>query len=338
MKKQLISIIVAIRNEEKYITQCIDSLLNQTEEDLEVIVIDGMSDDNTLKIIKNYQKKNPKKVRFFKNTAKRVAEGRNIGYNNAKGKYIGFIDGHSFAKKNWVETLIKTIEKSSEKVCGVGSIHLNAGKDKFSEATTIVMNSLIGGGGTSYRKTNKIKQVQTAYAVIYKKVALNSIKNKKNEYYNPYFIKGQDAEMNIRLNKKGWILLRNPKAITYYYKRPNLKGFWKQMVNAGFWRVKITKKHPDTIWKNKFLFAPLIFFLGIIVLAIIKQTRIISLGLISIYLLTIILFTLIYFIKKRDKYYFINAIMYLIIHIGYSYGILKGFFNKSIRIEDRVKQ
>jgi len=330
----LVSVIIAIRNEEKHIAQCIETILNQTHKNLEIIVIDGNSTDSTIKIIKRYSKK----IKILQNKEQKVAQGRNIGFNVAKGKYICFIDGHSYADTKWVETLLNTLIRSSKKVGAVGSVHYNAGKEIFGIATTTAMNSLIGGGSSSYRPGKKLKEVKTSYACMYRKEVLESIKNNKKEYYDPYFVKGQDAEMNLRIIKKGYKILQQPKAITYYYKRSTIKGLWNQMVNAGFWRVKIVKKHPETVQENKTLFAPTVFFLAIIISLIFKISRIYGIIVLGIYLVVLGLFTIKNMIMKNRVYNVITFLIYLIIHVGYSYGVIKGIISKTITIKDRIKQ
>ncbi len=337
----LVSIIVAVRNEEEHIEECIQSLLKQTFTDFEILLIDGESNDKTLQILQQYAKKYPLKIRSFSNREQKVAQGRNIGFAHAKGVYIGFLDGHSYANKNWLKTLIDALESSNETVGGIGSVHYNADKKLFTIATTLVMSSILGGGGTSYKPGKKLREVPTAYACLYKKEALLAIK-KGEEYYNPYFIKGQDAEMNIRLKKAGYKILRHPKAKTYYYKRPNLKAFWRQMVNAGFWRVKIIKHHPDTIRKTWTVFAPAIFFTISVLLLLFGFIHplfaIGGIGLLGTYIGISILFGLSQIIKKRKVYYGITTILLLALHVSYTIGLIKGIFKRNINIIDRVKQ
>jgi len=329
------SIIVAVRNEEQHLRACIDSLLAQSFQDFEILLVDGKSDDDTPEIIASYVQRHPKKIRSFVNPAKKVAQGRNIGFAKATGEYIGFIDGHSYAHKHWLATLVRTVEESSAKIGAVGSVHYNADTKPFSTATTLVLSSTIGGGGTSYKPGKRLRKVNTTYACLYKREALHTIQ-KKNEFYNPYYIKGQDAEMNLRIRKKGYDILQHPQAITYYYKRPHLKGFWNQMVNAGFWRYKIVKNHPDTLLESSLLFAPLIFFLSIFAGLLFPMTRIASIILLLLYIAIITLYSIYNVLRTKKLYNAMTFMLYLSVHLGYSYGILKSIFCKQNKIQDRV--
>ena len=90
MKK--FSIIIPVYNNEEWLTKCFDSILNQTFTNYEVIIVDDMSTDNGMKIIKEYQKKF-KDCKVFKNKSKRLNGGtRNVGIMEATGEYIMAID------------------------------------------------------------------------------------------------------------------------------------------------------------------------------------------------------------------------------------------------------
>ena len=83
--KNKISIIVPIYNSEKYLKKCIDSLINQTEQELEIILINDGSTDNTEKIIKKY--KDPR-IKYYKNDNHGIGYTRNFGIDISSGEYI----------------------------------------------------------------------------------------------------------------------------------------------------------------------------------------------------------------------------------------------------------
>lgn len=88
-----ISIIIPVYNSEKYIRRCLNSILNQTFQDFEIILIDDNSKDNSLKIVSEIEKTHKDKIKILKN-AKNVGAGasRNKGLKIASGEYITFID------------------------------------------------------------------------------------------------------------------------------------------------------------------------------------------------------------------------------------------------------
>ena len=97
-----ISIIVPIYNAERFIEKCIDSLLNQTKQELEFILINDGSTDNTESIIKKYT---DKRIKYFKNKNQGIGKTRNFGISKAKGKYLMFIDSDDYITENACEEL-----------------------------------------------------------------------------------------------------------------------------------------------------------------------------------------------------------------------------------------
>lgn len=99
-----ISIIIPIYNGEKYLNRCIDSVLNQSYKNIEIICINDGSKDKTLDILKNYQKNDSRIIVIDKkNTG--VSDSRNIGIEKSTGKYIAFCDADDIYEKNYIETL-----------------------------------------------------------------------------------------------------------------------------------------------------------------------------------------------------------------------------------------
>lgn len=103
-----ISIIVPIYNAEKYLNKCIDSILNQTKKELEIILVNDGSTDNTEKLIKSYK---DKRIKYFKNTNHGIGYTRNFGIDKATSKYIMFLDSDDYLEKTSCEKLFNKIEK-----------------------------------------------------------------------------------------------------------------------------------------------------------------------------------------------------------------------------------
>ena len=103
-----ISIIIPIYNAEKYLKKCIDSLVEQTKKELEFILINDGSTDDTEKIIKSYK---DKRIKYFKNKNQGIGKTRNFGIEKATGKYIMFLDSDDYLEPDSCEFLYNTAEK-----------------------------------------------------------------------------------------------------------------------------------------------------------------------------------------------------------------------------------
>ncbi len=112
MKKPLLSVIVPVYNAEKYLRRCIESILNQTLSDLELILVDDGSPDNSGSICDEYAKKDDR-VKVIHKENGGAASARNAGLDLAEGKYIGFCDSDDYVDCDMYETLISLMVKNN---------------------------------------------------------------------------------------------------------------------------------------------------------------------------------------------------------------------------------
>ncbi len=112
MDKELISIVIPVFNSEKYIERCITSVLNQTYKNIEIIIINDGSKDDSETIIKNYTKKDYR-IKYYSQENIGVSATRNNGINYAKGKYITFIDSDDYYETKAIEHLYNLIKSSN---------------------------------------------------------------------------------------------------------------------------------------------------------------------------------------------------------------------------------
>lgn len=110
-KMAKISIIVPIYNTEDYLRRCLNSLKNQTEKDIEFILIDDASNDNSLEIMEDYQKKDPRFKIITNSKNQGVSIARNKGIEQATGQYIGFVDSDDYLDLDYYEKLLEAINQ-----------------------------------------------------------------------------------------------------------------------------------------------------------------------------------------------------------------------------------
>lgn len=124
MKKEKISIIVCAYNTEKYIRKCIDSLIKQSYQNLEIIIINDCSKDNTQNILEEYEKKDSRILLFSNKENKGLAYSRNLGLSKSSGTYVGFIDSDDYIDPDYYEKLMHCIKSSESEiaVCDIKSI------------------------------------------------------------------------------------------------------------------------------------------------------------------------------------------------------------------------
>lgn len=119
MEKDKISIIVPVFNLENYIENCIKSLIEQTYKNIEIILVDDGSTDNSAEVLDKYSKLD-KRIKIIHKNNEGVSKARNIGLNESQGKYITFVDGDDTVDENYVEFLYRSMidNKADISICG----------------------------------------------------------------------------------------------------------------------------------------------------------------------------------------------------------------------------
>ena len=107
----LISVIVPVYNVEKYLCKCIDSIINQTYENIEIILVDDGSTDSSGEICDRYSMQHNNITAYHK-TNGGLSSARNYGIEKAKGEYLGFIDSDDYIENNMYETLLKLSQEN----------------------------------------------------------------------------------------------------------------------------------------------------------------------------------------------------------------------------------
>ena len=270
------------------------------------------------------------KLAVYLNTEKGSAAHRNLGYKKSDKdtEYYAFTDSDCIVDKNWLKTLVRTIEKSPSSVTCVGGVNLVPKTDsKKSKLFTKIEQTLMGAGGTAqtkvFKKITEVNSIPNCNALYRKEVWENYLQDER-------FIKGQDGEFNIRIHNEGGKFLINPKAIVWHKRMSKLRKQLKRYFWYGEATAKIIKKHQ---WDSRILkkrwygLLPPIYFLGMILLLLLsifsqKIFGIFLVGLIC-YLVVLILTTLqvLFSLKKAEAF---NSFWIIPLqHLYYAYGIIK---------------
>lgn len=111
MNKELISVIVPVYNVQEYLSECIESLINQKYSNLEILLINDCSTDDSLKICKEYEKKDSRitVINLKKNSG--VSPARNVGLKKCKGDYVYFMDSDDYISEDFLYNLISNTEE-----------------------------------------------------------------------------------------------------------------------------------------------------------------------------------------------------------------------------------
>lgn len=198
----LISVIVPIYNVEKYLDRCVDSIINQTYKNLEIILVDDGSPDNCPQMCDDYAKKDSRiKVVHKENGG--LSDARNVGMKVATGEYVSFIDSDDYVSLDFYETLLETIVDNDSDIveCGVVKFYENEKFDKYNDDlkvtnydTVDALDGLINENPFKQHVWNKLYKSNIALDIPYAVGKLN-----EDEFWT-YQIFGK-AKKVTRINK-----------------------------------------------------------------------------------------------------------------------------------------
>ena len=123
-----VSIIVPVYNTEEYLQKCLDSLINQTLKNIEIICVNDGSTDNSLKILQNNAIKDDR-IKIINQENKKQGAARNAGMQVATGEYIGFVDSDDYVDLNYFERLYRNASSRESDIALATNVRI--GKNKF---------------------------------------------------------------------------------------------------------------------------------------------------------------------------------------------------------------
>ncbi|MBC5630276.1 glycosyltransferase [Clostridium sp. NSJ-6] len=231
-----VSIIVPVYNVEDYLERCLDSLINQTFRDIEVITINGGSTDKSLDILKIYENKD-KRIKVIDKENFGVSYNRNLGISEARGEYIVFVDSDDWIELNMIENMYKHIDSVDIVMCTYIREFKNHSKEKRFNLPKISMyenqqvksqllRKLVGPLKEELSNPEYLDALGTVWAKMYRKdllinndikfVDLNEIGSGEDTLFNIYAF--NKANKVVLLNKPMYHYWRdNPKSITSRY-------------------------------------------------------------------------------------------------------------------------
>lgn len=198
-----VSVIVPVYNVEEYLEKCLESLVNQTLKDIEIIIINDGSPDNSQEIIDKYQKKY-KNIKAYLKENGGLSDARNYGIKNANGEYLSFVDSDDYIDTTMLEKMYKLAKKENLDLVVCNTINID------DTGNSIEINSNYNYSDDTIK--NYLLSPPMACIRIYKKELFKNIKFKKGIYY-------EDLELTPKLVKYTKKIGFIDEGLYYYYQR-----------------------------------------------------------------------------------------------------------------------
>ena len=258
MKDIKVSVIIPVYNVEKYLRQCLDSVVNQTFKDIEIIIVNDCSPDNSLQIIKEYQQKDDRIVLVNLKQNLGLGFARNEGLKIAKGKYITFVDSDDWVTKSFIEVLYNNILKSN---CDFVSINCflyddvlqTIKKEKEKETDSKHINQII----TDLEIKKEILALSTVWSV-WSKIFRKDFLIENNMNFQKYIMEDIRFMFEAYIHSNSFMFISNQE----YFYRKSRKDSISSNINSRIYKFLemfddlkkfLIDKNFYNIYKNSFL-------------------------------------------------------------------------------------
>ena len=213
MSNPLISVIVPIYNVEKYLKKCIQSIVDQTYKNLEIILVNDGSSDNSGKICDEFAQKD-NRIKVIHKTNGGLSDARNAGLDVMSGEWVSFVDSDDFVSLYYIENLLSLAKKTG---VDIASISFETNLSNFKESK--IQDEKI----LNFDSINFIKEMfygnfrHFAPAKIYKKEIFKDLRFPKGKLYEDIFTITLAISKSDKIafcNKKDYFYLQRPDSIT----------------------------------------------------------------------------------------------------------------------------
>lgn len=256
--KPLLTVIVPVFNTAGYLAKCLDSVLNQSLKNIEILVINDQCTDGSDEVIQKYKDKH-ESIKCFATESKSLAGGaRNIGLKFASGEYIGFVDSDDWIDSNMYQKLINSLEKSGADIAICGVIKEYENREEAYVKYSYDFENVLDGKFAFELLCNRLNQDIAISPIVCNKVYRKNFLHGNNIEFleNNY---NEDDVFNYYCFLKANKVVVTPDAYYHYYQRNNsiTHSFSKKHIDDlvdGFGVIKkfLERNGQFELYKNQY--------------------------------------------------------------------------------------
>lgn len=205
----LISVIVPVYKVELYLRRCVDSILNQTYNKLEIILVDDGSPDNCGKICDEYECRDSRVIVIHKKNGG-LSDARNVGLDNASGSYIVFVDSDDYIDKTMIEVLYNDMIKNNSDISVCDFVFFNENQKKYNSYSEGCLVADVSKYDQLFNEYRLVTTVQ--WNKLFKKNIFDNLRFPKGKINEDEFIICSELEKAKRVSY-------NLKPLYFYYQR-----------------------------------------------------------------------------------------------------------------------
>jgi glycosyltransferase involved in cell wall biosynthesis len=318
----MVSVIVPCRNEERYIARCLNSILatDHPRDALEVLVVDGQSDDHTRAVLDAYAARHPI-VRVLDNPRRIQATALNIGIRAARGEILVRMDAHVVYPGNYIGDLVVALQQTGADNVGGVLVTLPANETALGKAIAIAMSHPFGVGNSHFRiGAREPRWVDTVAFFCCRRETFERV-----GVFDEEMARDEDSEFNARLIQRGGRVRLVPNVVCYYYARGSLGQVARMSYQYGYSKPLVARKLRRVVTVRQLV--PPGFVLTLAATAILSPwvdaARLMFAATVAVYLLPVLGFSLSVARKAGWRTAAALALVFPVLHMSYGLGFLK---------------
>ncbi len=246
-----VTVIIPCYNEETTIGDTLSAIYAQTfpHAEMEVVIADSMSTDQTREVIADFQRAHPDlKLRVVENRARVIPAALNRAIEAARGEIIIRMDAHSKPYPDYVENCVRALEEGrGANVGGVWEIEPGAPGWAAAGIAAAAAHPL-GAGDAAYRLKPEASAVDTVPFGAFRRPLVDEV-----GAFDESLLSNEDYEFNARVRRAGKVVWLDPRIRSVYYARPDFGALSKQYWRYGFWKARMLRRYPATLRLRQFL-------------------------------------------------------------------------------------
>jgi succinoglycan biosynthesis protein ExoA len=317
MDERLVSVIIPVRNEVRFLEATVASIQAQDYPGpIEIVIADGMSDDGTRDLLERMTLADHR-VRYVDNPTGRTPNGLNLAIAAARGEIIVRCDGHAELSPDYVRTAVDILDQSG--AVNVGGVQRAIGTKWMQRAIAHAMSSPIGVGNARFHYGGAPGPTDTVYLGVFRRDALVAAGS-----FDETLTRNQDYELNIRLRANGGVVWFDPRLEVVYRPRRSLAALWRQYYQYGTWKRQVVRLHPEATRVRQLV--PPLFVVALLASLVLAVTpwRLVGLVVPAVYLALLLVATVTLLIRTRDTAALGFPLAVVVMHVAWGLGFLVG--------------
>ena len=234
--KPLVSVVIPCRNEVTDIAATVQAILDSKYPNLEVLVVDGMSDDGTRRVLTQMSDQEPR-LRMIDNPHKLTPFAFNLGVLHARGDFVQIVGSRNLISHDYISILMRTLDQRPDVAC-VGGDYQHVYDNEQSRAIALAMESKFGVGGGNYRTMQRDAYVDTVGIPLYRRAIFTEV-----GIFDERLTRNQDDEFNYRVRAAGFKIFYVHEAKATYKVRGSFVKAFQQFFQYGYFKVFVSRKH-----------------------------------------------------------------------------------------------